>query len=247
MAKGRKSGCPTNVRDWLIYIQDKAITSSVSWVRIFGLNSMTYGIDSETEDGSADTDTWAEPYVTKRSGSMTLEGKPVTDGTTGDPDPGQELLDAYAEQVGCDGDATLKFVDPFGHTIVADFIVTSAERGADDAENTVSWDLEQVGQPESQPYINVSSVALNDGSTAISELEIAVGATPKVITVAFTPNNASNTRFRVNVSGRKYVGISNVTENTFTITPMSAGTATVTVTTMNGGKTASMEVTVTQQ
>lgn len=247
MAKGRKNGCPTNVRDWLIYIQDKAITSSVSWVRIYGLNNLTYGIDSETEDGSADTDTWAEPYVTKRSGSMTLEGKPIVDGTTGEPDPGQEMLDAYAEQAGCDGDATIKFVDPFGHTIVADFIVTSTERGADDTENTVSWDLEQVGEPETQAYIQVTSVALKDGDAAVTELAMVVGAAPKVITVAFTPKNASNTRFRVNVSGRRFVNISNVTENSFTITPMAAGSATVTVTTMNGGKTASIAVTVTQE
>lgn len=247
MPKGRKNGCPTNVRDWLIYIQDKAVTSSVSWVRIYGLNSITYSIDSETEDGSADTDIWSEPYVTKRSASMSLEGKPIVDATTGAPDPGQEMLDAYAVQAGCDGDATLKLVDPFGHATIMDVIVTSGERSSDDTENTVSWDTEIVGEPEAQAYVQVNSIALKDGDSAVTTLTMAVGAAPKVITVDFTPENASNTRFRVNVSGRRYVGVSNVTENTFTITPLAAGTATVTVTTMNGNKTASIAVTVTQE
>lgn len=246
MARGRKNGCPTNIRDWLVYILDKAVTTGESWVRIFGLNSLTYSIDSETEDGSADADTWAEPYVTKRSGSLSLEGKPIVDMGTGEPDPGQEMLDAYAEQAGCDGDATLKFVDPYGHTIVGDYIVSSSERSADDTENGVSWDLELVGQPESLPYVQVQSVALKDGAAALTTLAMEVGDAPKVVTVAFTPDNASNTRFRVNVSGRRFVSISNVTENTFTITPMAAGTATVTVTTMNGGKSASVTVNVTQ-
>lgn len=246
MARGRKSGCPTNVRDWLIYILDKAITAQESWVRIHGLSSMTYGHDSETEDGSADTDTWSEPYVTKRSGSLTLEGKPVVDAGTGDPDRGQEMLDAYAEQAGCDGDATLKIIDPFGHTIVADFIVTSSERSSDDTENTVSWDLEQVGEPESLPYVQVESVTIKDGASAAENLTMQIGDAAKILTVTFNPENASNTRFRVNVSGRRYVSVSNITENSFTITAMAAGSATVTVTSMNNAKTASVSVTVTQ-
>lgn len=246
MARGRKSGCPTNVRDWLIYILDKAITSEESWVRIHGLSSMTYGRDSETEDGSADTDTWAEPYVTKRSGSMSLEGKPVVDAGTGDPDRGQEMLDAYAEQAGCDGDATLKIIDPFGHTIVADFIVSSSERSSDDTENTVSWDLEQVGEPESLPYVQVESVTIKDGADVAEELSMHIGDAAKILTVTFNPANASNTRFRVNVSGRRYVSVSNITENSFTLTAMAAGSATVTVTSMNNARTASVSVTVTQ-
>lgn len=246
MAKGRKNGCPTNIRDWLVYIQDKAVTTAETWVRIFGLDTLTYSIGSETEDGSANSDVWAEPYVTKRNGSLNLAGKPIVDAGTGDPDPGQEMLDAYAEQAGCDGDATIKFIDPFGHTIVADFIVSSTERGATDTENTVSWDLEMVGEPETLPYIQVQSVALKDGVDPLTALSMQVGDAPKVVTVDFTPANASNTRFRVNVSGRRFVGISNITENSFTITPMAAGEAQVTVTTMNGNKTSTIAVTVTQ-
>ena len=89
MAKGRKNGCPVNIKNWLIYILDVATNE---FVRIFGLNSLTRSTDSETEDGSADTETWSEPYVTKRSGSLTLEGKEVVVESTGDNDPGQAVM-----------------------------------------------------------------------------------------------------------------------------------------------------------
>lgn len=245
MPKGRKNGCPVNVMNWLIYIQDKGQIAE-TWVRINGLSSITRKTSSTTEDGSADTDLWEEPYVTKRNATLSLSGKPVVDAATGDPDPGQEMLDGYAEEGGCEADCTLKFIDPYGHTTVADFIVTDTGNDADDTKNERSWDLSQVGEAESQPYIQVQSVALQDGGTTVTKVEIGAGDTPKIITVAVNPANASNPRFRVSVSGRRYVAISNITENTFTITGMQAGTATVTVTTMNNNKQASLEVTVTQ-
>ncbi len=58
MAKGRKRGCPVNIRDWVVEIFDHA---AEAWVRIFGLNSLTRGVEGETADRSADTDSWAEP------------------------------------------------------------------------------------------------------------------------------------------------------------------------------------------
>ena len=42
MAKGRKNGCPTNIRDWAIFIQDKTAVQE-TWVRIKGLTQMTRG------------------------------------------------------------------------------------------------------------------------------------------------------------------------------------------------------------
>lgn len=250
MSKGRKNGCPVNIRDWLVYIQDKSQVSE-TWVRIFGLDSLKRDIGSKTEDGSADTDLWEEPYVTKRNSKLTLSGKPIVDMGTGTPDAGQEMLDMYAENGNCDGDATIKFVDPYGHTVVADFIVSDSSIDVDSTDNKVSWDLEQVGEPETLPYYQMSSVAMQkagSGGTPVDAgdtLSIAVGDSPVVITLAFTPSNASNKRFRVNVSGRKFVSISNITESSFTITPVAVGSATIKVTTLNGSKTDSLAVTVT--
>ena len=240
--KGRKNGCPVNIRNWLVYILDVATND---WVRIYGLTSLTNTVDSDTEDGSADTDLWEEPYITKRNGSVSLEGRRVVEESTGNLDDGQELLNSYADVGGCDADATLKFVDPYGHSWIADYIVTSHETSADDSEESESWDLSQVGEAEQQPYVAVSSIALKDGETDVTTLSIAVGDAAKLITVAFTPADASNKRFRVSNTRRKVAAITNITEDGFTLTPVSAGTTTVTVTSVNGTKTASIAVTVT--
>lgn len=243
MAKGRKNGCPVNIKNWLVYILDP---STSEYVRIYGLNSITAGTDGDTEDGSAETDVWSEPYVSKRSGSASLEGKKVVEESTGVQDAGQELLDYYALQAGCEADATLKFVDPYGHTWEADYIVTSRENSVDDSGDTLSWDLEQVGEADVLPYVHIQSVALKDGSTTIeSTLSMAVGATPKIITVAFTPENSSNKRFKVTNTKRSIATVGNVTEDGFTITPIAAGTTNITVTSVEGEKTATVALTVT--
>lgn len=246
MSKGRKRGCPVNITNWLVEIEDKTAAEE-TWLRIYGLESLTRTTDGETEDGSATTDAWEEPYVTKRSGSASLEGKPVVDDNTGERDAGQAMLTDYAEQVGCDGDATLRFTDPYGHRFVADYVVTSHEVSSDDTEDTESWDLEQVGEAEVLPYVAVSSVAAKDGDTAVTTLSMKVGDAPKVITLAFTPENASNRRFKVKSNKRSVASVSNVNENGFTVNAVAAGTATITVTTVNGAKTTSIAVTVTEE
>lgn len=244
MSKGRKRGCPVNVRNWVIEIQDKP---NDVWVRIYGLNSLTLNIESETKEGSSETDVWKEPYITKRGGKLKLQGKPVVEASTGARDQGQEMLDAYAELTDCDADATLRITDPYGHSFKADYIITGSEKSADEDGDEVSWDLEQVGEAEAIPYVHIDSIALYDGSTPISQnaLSMAVGATPKILTVNFTPSDASNKRFRVTNTAKGVATVSNITETGFTITPVAAGTTTVTVTTIEGGKTYALAVTVT--
>ena len=187
--KGRKNGCPVNIRNWVVSILDVA---TQQFVRIYGLTSLTRTIEGETEDGSADTDIWAEPYITKRSSSCDLEGDKKVIEATGEVDPGQEMLNEYAEMSGCDSDCTLKFVDPYGHGWIADYVVTSAEESSDDSDNSVTWSLEQVGEAEPIQYVQVKTVAAKSGGTAAATLEMKVGDSPKLIDVEFTPENASN-------------------------------------------------------
>lgn len=242
MAKGRKKGCPVNIRNWLVYILD---VGTQEFVRIYGLNKLNRAIESETEDGSAETDPWAEPYVTKRSGSITLEGKPVVEEATGVKDAGQEMLESYANAVGCEGDATLKFVDPYGHAWKADYIITNFSEDADDSGNTVSWDLEQVGEIELLPYVAVTGISAKDGEAVAETVEMKVGDAAKLITLAFTPEGASNKRFRVTNSKRTVATVGSITEEGFSITPIAAGTTNITVTTVSGAKTAVIRVNVT--
>ena len=244
MAKGRKNSCPTNIRNWGIFIQDKSAVSE-TWVRIKGLEELTRSTDSDTEDGSAATDLWEEPYVSKRSGSLTLSGKPKVDAATGAVDAGQQMLDDYATSGVCDDDATLKIVDPYGTAIVGDFIVTGSEVSSDEDEDTKSWDLEQVGDVDTLPYVQMSSISLKDGNSAVTTLSIAVGATAKIITIVFNPTNASNQRFRISSSNKRVASVGNITDDSFTVNPVSAGTSKITVTTVNGAKTATLTVTVT--
>ena len=244
MAKGRKNACPTNVKDWDISIQDKT-QNDETWVRIKGLDEINRSTDADTEDGSAATDLWAEPYVSKRNGALTLGGKPLVDAATGEQDAGQAMLDDYASNGQCDEDATLKIADPYGKAIVCDYIVTGTENSTGEDGDECSWDLEQVGEAEYLPYVQVSSIALKDGNSAVSTLSMAVGAAAKIISVNFTPTNASNQRFKINVSNKRVVSVGNVTDDSFTITPLSAGTATVKVTSVNNAKTATITVTVT--
>lgn len=239
--KGRKRGCPVNIRNWLIYILDVATNG---WVRIYGLTSLTRQISSSTEDGSADTDSWEEPYVTKRSSTISLEGKEVIVESTGEKDPGQEILNNYAETTGCEGDATLKFIDPYGHAWIGDYIVSGNELKADDSSTNLSWDLAQVGEIEVLPYVQTSGVAIKDGDNAITELNFTEGDAAKIVSVVFTPDNASNKRFKVSNKRRSIATVSNITEDSFTITPVAVGSTTITVTTVNGNKTATINVTV---
>ena len=240
--KGRKNGCPVNIRNWVVSILDAA---TQQFVRIYGLTSLTRTIEGETEDGSADTDIWAEPYITKRSSSCDLEGDKKVVESTGEVDPGQEMLNEYAEMSGCDSDCTLKFVDPYGHGWIADYVVTSAEESSDDSDNSVTWSLEQVGEAEPIQYVQVKAVAAKSGGTAAATLEMKVGDSPKLIEVEFTPENASNQRFRVTNNKRSVVQVSDITESGFTLTAVGEGPANIVITSVNGAKTASIAVTVT--
>lgn len=239
--KGRKNGCPVNVRNWLIYIYEVA---TQKFVRIYGLTSLTSSTDSSTEDGSTDTDTWEEPYVTKRNGSISLEGKEVIVEETGESDPGQEILNSYADAVGCEGDATLKFVDPYGHSWIGDYIVTSKEVSVDDSETSLSWELSQVGEIEVQAYVQATSIKLKDGGSDATELSMNEGDGGKIITVAFEPATTSNKRFKVSNTKRSIATVTNITEDGFTVTPVAVGSTTITVTSINGSKTATLNITV---
>lgn len=245
MAKGRKNACPTNVKDWNISIQDKSQVTE-TWVRIRGLNEMTYNTDSDTEDGSATTDLWEETFIRKRNGSLSLNGKPLVDAATGAADAGQAMLDDYATSGVCDEDATLKIVDPYGKAMIADFVVTGTENSANETEESRTWDMSQVGEAETIPYVQVTGVELKDNNTAVTTLALQVGDAAKLITVAIAPADASNQRFRITTGSKRVAQVGNVTDNSFTVTAVGAGTTNIVVTTVNNARRATLAVTVTE-
>ena len=239
----RKNGCPTSVRDWIIEIMSRVSTSdNPTWIRIKGLNSITVSNDADTEDGSSADSLYSEPYVTKRSGSISLEGRPIADKVTGAHDAGQAELDYYLTVGGCDGDARLRIVDNCGHAEIWDVTVTGKENGADETSETVSWDLERVGAPESETYVQVTDVA-TDPAESVS---IKAGDV-ETVTVAFTPSNASNQKYSVASADTTKVKVENIDGLTFDLVGVAAtdNPVTVQVKTMNNAKVATIAVTVT--
>ena len=239
----RKNGCPTSVRDWIIEIMSRVSTADdPTWIRIKGLNSITVSNDADTEDGSSADSLYSEPYVTKRSGSISLEGRPIADKVTGAHDPGQTELDYYLTVGGCDGDARLRIVDNCGHAEIWDVTVTGKENGADETSETVSWDLERVGAPETEEYIQVTGVTTNP-ATPVS---IKAGEV-ETVTVAFTPTTASNQKYSVASADTTKVKVENIDGLTFDLVGVAAtdDPVTVQVKTMNNAKVATIAVTVT--
>lgn len=241
---GRKSGCPTNIRDWQVMILDRDYTGSGEWIRVRGLTALQRMAESETSDGSADSDVWQEPYVIKRQVRLTLEGRRIADMATGAVDPGQQLLDDYAGRDGCAADACLRFIDPYRHVMEAEYIVDGNTLGSGREADTVSWNLLQVGEARMLPYRPVSSIALHKDGQSVSTLTLHTGDESAVIRVVFDPQDASNRRFRVRTVGRQYAAVTDIDESGFSITGLQAGQATVTVISMNGSHTASLQVTV---
>ena len=89
------------------------------------------------------------------------------------------------------------------------------------------------------------AIAVKSESEDASAVTMKVGDAPKVIEIAFTPEDASNQRFRVtNTKQKSVVKVGDITETGFTLTPIGAGSANIAVTSVNGGKTATIAVTV---
>lgn len=238
----RKNGCPFSVRNWMIEVLSCDSTeTNQKWLRVKGLSSMDYSTEAETEDGSTGDSLWGEPYVTKRNGSFTLEGKPVADVKTGARDKGQAELDYYATLGGIDGDTKIRLADPHGRAMELDVIVTNAKRGADDTSETVSWEMKQVGESTELSYVPVTGVTIDKGATA----SLNVGQT-MTMNVSVAPANASNQKYTVHSANPGAVRVCNVDGLTFELIGVAASSDAVDVVikTMNGQKTATVAVTV---
>lgn len=239
--RGRKNSCPTNIKDWQISIWHPF---DLMWVRIRGLRSMNYSLDSNTEDGSTSEEDWEEPYVTKRKAKLSLEGKPVVDAATGAVDPGQDLLNDYARLTRCAADTLIRIADPYGHAFEAYFQITSRKASSDRNGDKVSWDLEAVGESESLPYIQVSGISIVSLGSEPETIELDINDAPRLILVAFTPENASNRRYTIKAGGHA-VRVGNITDAGFTVAPLREGAATVKITSINNGLSDTVTINVT--
>lgn len=241
--RGRKNNCPTSIKDWQVSIWNPF---DLAWVRIRGLNSLNYSQDSSTEDGSTAEDDWEEPYITKRKAKLSLEGKPVVDAATGNVDLGQDLLNEFGKLTRCAADALIRFVDPYGHALEAYYQITAHEVSSGKDGDKISWDLDMVGESESLPYVQVSGISIVSLGEEPETIEMDINDAPRLLQVAFTPENASNKRYSIKTAGH-VVRVGDITDGGFTIAPLKVGEATVKVTSINNAETASVTINVTNE
>lgn len=241
--RGRKNNCPTSIKDWQVSIWNPF---DLAWVRIRGLNSLNYSQDSSTEDGSTAEDDWEEPYITKRKAKLSLEGKPVVDAATGNVDPGQDLLNEFGKLTRCAADALIRFVDPYGHALEAYYQITAHEVSSGKDGDKISWDLDMVGESESLPYVQVSGISIVSLGEEPETIEMDINDAPRLLQVAFTPENASNKRYSIKTGGH-VVRVGDITDGSFTIAPLKVGETTVKVTSINNAETASVTINVTNE
>lgn len=241
--RGRKNACPTNIRNWQVSIFNPF---EQHWARIRGLNTLTYATDSNTEDGSTAEEDWEEPYITKRRATLSLGGKPAVDAATGDVDEGQELLNYYGKLVRCAADALIRFADPWGHAMEICCQVTAHETRADRNGNTLSWDLSQVGQSETLPYIQATGIEIVSLGIEPEVITLDINDAPRLLQVAFTPENTSNKRYSINAGGH-VVRVGNISDAGFTIAPLKEGTASIKITSINNGLSDVVTVNVTNE
>jgi len=213
----RKNGCPMSVRDWSVEIRSRASTAEApDWLPVRGLDSIELSLQAETRDASGAESLWGEPYVTKRTGKLTIEGRPIADTASGEADPGQAELNCYAALGGCGGDACLRLADPYGRARILDAVVTAAETGSDEDGETISWELEIVGEPAEERYVQLTGIAAEPASLTLAQGESAQ------IAVHFTPENASNRRYSAYSTDPAKLRVSGVGPGGFTVTAVAA-------------------------
>jgi len=237
----RKNGCPMSVKEWVVEINSRAATrTEPAWIAVKGLSAITLALEAETEDGSAADSLWAEPYVVKRSGKLTLEGKPSACPITGQQDPGQAELNYFAALGGCMGDAALRLTDPYGRSQVIDVVVTDVETESEDGGEKISWDCEIVGAPEEQNYVQLENVACESAAITLGVNET------KTVALSFTPENASNRRVSVASENAHYVRVGNIEDDRFAVTGVmkTETPVLVRVRSMNNNLSATLAVTV---
>lgn len=237
----RKSGCPFNIRDYSVKIENK-VTDEL--VPVKGLSSMSVSVDADTDDGKTGEAVWAESYIKGRSVSGTLSGRPIVDRVTGTRDPGQALMKRAAyNSGGCDNDQTLIIADAIGRSVQYDCVITSESIDTDEDGEEISWDFEGVGEPVEIPYVQLTGVAFQNGGTTTTSLSVVVGKTSEV-SVKFTPEDASNTRYSYSIDDESVATINSIDGPDISIRGVAAGTAKLTIKSMNNNCTAELSITV---
>jgi len=228
------AGTPVKVlaRGWTLEIQN----ASLVWVPVLGLN--TLGFDSEKNDADTttfDDEGWQTHLVASRTRSISLEGFYLEDPDDGTRDPGQVEVETLADAIGQNSLGTFRLTSPSGtvRQFQGSANVTGFGGGVDDPSGWTA-EITTSGVSNLQAVVPTGIVASPD------VVALTVGQVSDISSLTFTPANATN----------KNVTYSSDTPSVASVTPegriigVSAGSATVTVTTESGSVTDDIAVTV---
>lgn len=110
----------TPARQWSFEVESAVANT---WVEVGGIVSIGWD-RTKTEEDTADfqTDGWAESMVLERGRSFSLEGRYLTDVTTGatlgDRDAGQLRMETLSALIGPAAEGRVRITDPAGDTYI---------------------------------------------------------------------------------------------------------------------------------
>ena len=136
-------------RDWKVEIETE---TAGTFQKIEGLTTLTFGSEmTERDTTDFDSGGWLERVASSRANTLTLEGYFQEDETGARPE-GQELVDALGEKVGEESLGNFRLTSPSGRAIQFKAIVTPAEVGGGNDDNT-SWGAELMVSGKPTPVV----------------------------------------------------------------------------------------------
>ena len=98
-------------RDWVFEVEN----NSGTFVPVGGVETFEFS-GGKTDEDTTDFNSggWAEHIPTLRSRTLTVNGFRLEDESTGERDPGQELIDELANKTGEEGLGNFKLTSPGG-------------------------------------------------------------------------------------------------------------------------------------
>ncbi|MEY8001205.1 phage tail tube protein [Clostridium sp. Mt-5] len=208
-------------------------STDTDMVPIADMESFTMKIAGKTDDWvPMTTNGWGRSLMTEKSFTITLKGKRNVG------DPGNDYVNnvAWMDGLSCSTRAEIDFPDDSKLNFNCVIDVQNAGGDASTKTAPLEFDLKSDGKPTYTPASNIPVTGVMLDKTTDS---IAVGANDTLVaTVA--PSNATNK----NVTWSSSDSATATVDSTGKVTGVAAGTATITVTTEDGNKTATCTVTV---
>lgn len=127
-------------RDYDFHLNTGTV-GSPTWVEIKGIQTWTpSSVANDADTTTFDEDGWQSHLKASRSGTVTLDGLVLTDVSTGDRDPGQAAVEAWALEIGPDSIKQFRVTAPDTTTVVA-LASATVTKGAGSTDAAAGWQV----------------------------------------------------------------------------------------------------------